>query len=100
MNLKKGSPANSISKRMSLSFRAISALLGGRLTTGPGFAEFVRTSHVARRAARSAHLQPSGREDARGLLLRYVLQSGARNPRAGSLPSARADAGFSTQRLG
>src|SRR5271165_7670968 len=100
MNLKYGSPANSISRRMSLSFRAISALLGARLTRGPLFAESVRTSHAARRAARSGHLQPAGRENALGLLFGHVLQPGTRNSGTRPLPSPRAHAGLSTQPFG
>ena len=49
--------------------------------------------------ARSRDLQPAGRENARGVLLRYVLQPRARDPRRRPLPPARAHAGIPARQL-
>src|SRR5580700_1447716 len=102
MNLKNGSPANSISVRISLSRRAISALVSDSAMTRKTYHVCVQATHASQRAAPpgTGDLQLAGRKDARRVLLGHVFQPGPRDSRARRLPSARADASLPAQRLG
>ena len=66
-----------------------------RASSSNGNSNGRRAAHS--RSAPTGDLRPSGREDARGLLRRRVLQPRARDALAGRSPSARRDAGLSEE---